>query len=417
VIRRSKHLLVVLTAASAVVASIDCFGWLGWQSVSGTLAVNSEAGALRLNTTTGVYFPSFIERSRRLSVRDLGTASREVVTVALGRLGSRQVFWFGANAVGFTNLALQSLLRDQSDEALGYLGQGLSRDPTSPHLHRLRALVLAAHGDLDGALQDLAIAEALAPGYRSPRMELTAENERWVRLQGLRLRRSYYPRQGTRIALDLARELKRDGDEVAAHEVLAEFRDHPEIRLELANWAVQNGDYLGALTILAEITDRRGYPRNVRSRAWSQAAVARELAGDPEGASRAAEAALDLDPRSPAPYITLAGLAQNRGDAEAALAHLRKAWGMAPADIGLLLQIAAVAERAEKPADALLALGRAVELQPESPQIIARLVALQLRNGRYTEAAVTLSGALDRFPTDPELLRLAERLRRDVGIR
>ena len=165
-IRRSKHLLVGLTAASAVVASIDCFGWLGWQSVSGTLAVNSEAGALRLSASAGVYLPSFVERSRRLSVRDLGTASREVVIVALGRLGSRQVFWFGANAVGFTNLALQSLLRDQSDEALGYLGQGLSRDPTSPHLHRLRALVLAApwtHGDHHlTTMQNLRIAAARA---------------------------------------------------------------------------------------------------------------------------------------------------------------------------------------------------------------------------------------------------------------
>jgi hypothetical protein len=44
-------------------------------------------------------------------------------------------------------------------------------------------------------------------------------------------------------------------------------------------------------------------------------------------------------------------------------------------------------------------------------------VALQLRSGRYTDAAVTLSRALDHFPTDPDLLRLAERLRREVGIR
>jgi Flp pilus assembly protein TadD len=76
-----------------------------------------------------------------------------------------------------------------------------------------------------------------------------------------------------------------------------------------------------------------------------------------------------------------------------------------------------VAEEADKPADALLALGRAVEIDSESPDLVARLVSLQLRNGRFTEAALTLSRALDRFPTDPQLLRLAEKLRRDVGIR
>jgi hypothetical protein len=129
--RLSKQWLVALTAASAVVAAIDCLGWLGWRDVSRMLEVNSEAGALRLNTSVCIHLPSFIERSRRLSVRDLGLASREVVVVALGRLGNRQVSWIGANAVGFTNLALQALLRDQPGEALRYLGQGLRRDPTT----------------------------------------------------------------------------------------------------------------------------------------------------------------------------------------------------------------------------------------------------------------------------------------------
>ena len=199
--------------------------------------------------------------------------------------------------------------------------------------------------------------------------------------------------------------------------MIAEFRGHPEVRLELARWAIEAGDFLGALTILAEITDRQTYPRALRSRAWSQAAVARELAGDPDGALQAAEAALALDPRSPAPYVTLAGLALNRGDSNAALDHLRRAWGMAPSDIGLLVQIAFVAEGAGRFADAALALERTVEIDPEEPRHVARLVALQLRTGRYTEAAVALSRALDRFPTEPELLRLAERLRREVGIR
>jgi tetratricopeptide (TPR) repeat protein len=416
-IRSPNRWLVGLTVGSAIVAAIDCLGWMGWLSVSRTLAVNSEAGAFRLTTDARVDLPSFIERSRRLSPRDLGTAPRELVIDALKRVGERQIFWFAAHPIGYTNLARQALLLDRIPDAMDYLEQGLRREPTSPYLHRLRGLVLTRYGDLDGALEDLAIAEAVAPGVRTPRVDLTPQDDRWVRLEGLRLRRDYYPRQSTQIALTLARELRNDGDHAAAEEVIADFRDHPEVRLELARWAVEAGDYLGALSILAEITDRKRYPRALRSRAWSQAAVARELAGDPDGALQAADAAMALDPRSPAPYVTLAGLAQNRGDSEMALEHLRRAWGMAPSNVGLLVQIALVAEGVGKSADAVLALERAVEIEPEEPRHVARLVALQLRSGRYTEAAVALSRALDRFPTDPELLRLADRLRREVGIR
>jgi hypothetical protein len=58
-----------------------------------------------------------------------------------------------------------------------------------------------------------------------------------------------------------------------------------------------------------------------------------------------------------------------------------------------------------------------VELEPDEPHHVVSLVTIQLETGRYTEAALALSRAADRFPTNGELLRLAERLRRDVGIR
>jgi tetratricopeptide (TPR) repeat protein len=131
----------------------------------------------------------------------------------------------------------------------------------------------------------------------------------------------------------------------------------------------------------------------------------------------AAQEGLKLDPDSAAPYVTLAGLAQGRGDLEGALDHLRRAWGMQPADTRLLTRIASVAEQAGKWEDALLALERAVEIEPGSPDHAVRLVSLQLRAGRYAEAAVALSESLDRHPTNPGLLSLADRLPREVGIR
>ena len=179
----------------------------------------------------------------------------------------------------------------------------------------------------------------------------------------------------------------------------------------------RGGEYTQALDLLMPIAYRRTNPRPIRAHAWSMAAIARDLDGDSEGAISAAGEALKLDPDSSAPYVTLAGLAQSRGNFDGALEHLRRAWGMDPADTRLLTRIASVAEQAGRQEEALLALERAVEIDPGSPELAVRLISLQLRAGRYAEATVALSQALDRHPTDPGLLGLADRLPREIGIR
>ena len=224
------------------------------------------------------------------------------------------------------------------------LGEALRRDPTSPSLHRLNGLVLLSLGDHPAGLAEIATAEALVPGLRSPKVELIPEDFRWVRLQGLRLRRDFYPRRPTETAIALARELRLDGDRAAARNVLSEFASHPEVKMELARWAIDDGESANALELLAEITSRTAFPRPLRSRAWAMTAVALDHEGEVDDALEAAHSALRLDPRSSAPYVTLAGLAQRRGDSTAALEHLRRAWGMAPTDTRLLVRIAAVAE-------------------------------------------------------------------------
>jgi len=415
--RGKPHLLALLVLGPILVTALDTCGSFGWKRIARTTALNPEAGAVELASNWVVGLPPFVERSRRIAARDLGMASREAVVEALARLGGLQVGWMPVDPVGFTNLARELLLRDRPRESLSMLTDALVRDPTSPSLHRLHAIVLLALGNHRGGLEELAIAEALAPGLRSPEVELTPEDHRWVRLEGLRLRRDFYPRRPTETAIALARELRVNGDRASARNILSEFEDHPEVRMELARWAIDEGNPQNAIELLAEITSWAAFPRSLRARAWAMAAVALDQDGDVAGALEAAHSALRLDPRSSTPYVTLAGLAQRRDDSAAALEHLRRAWGMAPADTRLLVRIAVVAEEAGKPADALLALGRAVEIEPESPDLVARLAALQLRTGRFTEAAVTLSHALDRFPTDPGLLRLAEKLQRDVGIR
>ena len=415
--RFSAPWLVIGAMIAVLVAMGDSIGGRGWRNIANILSVNPEAGAVRLASRSVVALPSLIVRTRRLAMNDLAGASPDSVFAALARIGDLQRRWLPADAVGFVNRSREEFLRGRTHESVDALASALTRDPTSAYLHRLQGLFLFSIGDREAALSELSVGEAIAPGLRDPEIELTAEDERLVRLNGLRLRMRHYPRRRTETSLALARELRIEGNDSGAKALLTELRGRPDVDIEMARWAIEEGEYSQALELLMPIASRRANPRPVRARAWSMAAVARDLDGDGEGALSAAGEALKLDPDSSAPYLTLAGLAQGRGDLEGALDHLRRAWGMDPADTRLLTRIASVAEQAGKQEDALLALERAVEIEPGSPQLAVRLVSLQLRAGRYAEAAMALSESLDRHPTDPGLLTLADRLPREVGIR
>jgi tetratricopeptide (TPR) repeat protein len=407
-----------LAAAIAVAAATaDTISWAGWRAIAASLEVNPDLAAGRMATASVMALPATAVRSRRLAVNELQGAAVESIVGALTRVGRLQRRWMPVDGVGFINLSREEFLRGRLQASVDALVSALKRDPTSAYLHRLQALFLFSLGDRQSALKELAVAEAIAPGLRRPEVELTPEDARRVRLDGLRLRVEYYPRRRTEIALALARELRIDGDVEGAKALLVELRGRPAVEIEIARWAVEAGEYQAALELLLPVAERRANPRALRSRAWSMVAIARDLDGDREGSLSAAREALILDPDSPAPYVTLAGLAQGRGDLDGALEHLRRAWGMNPTDTGLLTRIASVAEQAGRSEDALLALERAVEISPDSALLASRLVELQLRSGRYAEAAVTLSEALDRNPTDSTLLRLADRLPREVGIR
>ena len=409
--------LVALSLLAVAAALVDLIGWWSWSSASAQLAISPDRGAVRLAEDRLLELPSAIQRSRRLPVRELGSAPIDLAFAVLMCRGVDQRRWMPAHAAGSTNLARGYLLAGDLEAAVPVLDDALVRDPTNAYLHRLRALILMARGEISSALENLAVAQALAPDQREPELELTPENERAVRLRGLELQRDLYPRRRIQTGLALARELRRGGDIEGALVILMENEDHPEVLLERAGWAVDAGDLETASVLLETVTDQRSAPRSLRARAWAMTAITRDLDGDQAGAVEAAFQALHLDQNSPYAFVSLAGLAERRGDYDEALEHLRRAWGMSPSDVGLLVRIARVAERAGKTPDAVLAMERAVEINPASPELAVQLVSLQLRLGDFTSAAMTLSEALDRHPTDPSLLAQADRLRRDVGIR
>jgi tetratricopeptide (TPR) repeat protein len=413
--RGGRVLLVVLATITVVVGSLDAIARWRWAAAVRIASINPQGGAELLADDPVLALPEAVQRSRRPQAGGLVGASGATLIRALERMSGRQKAWLRTHPVGFSNAARAALLSNDLDAAIGEVELGLVRDPTSPVLHRFAAIVMRASGRYEDFLDHLAEAYAIDPTVEGAGLEVTEDDREWVRIEALERRLERYPRRRVSNVIELAREFKRRGLIEDGRARLAELEPQPEIEIEIARWEVEAGDFGAAAGRLERVTQRLALPASMRVRAWSLLAEARDVNGDSDGALQAARQAIRLDPHSTAPYLALATLAEHRGDDEEALQHLRRAWGIAPADVGLLLRVASAAERAGQPADARLALERAVEVNPDSPDLAARLVDFHLRHGQYMDAALRLSRSMDRFPTDERLLRLADRLRREVG--
>ena len=412
-----RRALVAGALVAVAVESVATAGWWSWRSVNAVLETRPATGAAMLAESPWLGLPPAVRRARRLPARSLGAAEDSVVIPALTRLGEGQIRWAPADPEGFKNLARAHLIEGAYDEASEDLDQALVRDPMSPELHRLAALNERARGQNEATLEHLAAAEGLASGAGMGVVELTTEDAARVRIDGLRRRLELYPRVRVRGVLALAAELRRRGQTDEARALLQEEAGNPLIELELAEWDLDSGLTSEGEARLEELLRQPGLTDAIKAKAWAEMALASDQRGDPDGALAAANRAIQFDPRSPAPYLVLAGLAERRGEIGEALGHLRRAWGMNPTDVHLLLRVAATAERAGELDDARLALERAIAADPGDPRLRARLVQLLLREGDYMEATMVLASALDRFSTDAALLALAERLRAQVNRR
>ena len=412
--RASQRAVVLVAGVAAVISGMDVAGARWWRRTAEIASVDSTRATIRIRESGAFAVPEAVRRSRRLVGKDLATAPAAHLIAALDRVGTAQQAWFYTDPAGFKNAARAALIAGRLDDARRWIEGAVFRDPTSPALHRLLAYTLTLRGRREEALDHLAQARGLAPGFSRPDVSLTHEETLWVRAEGLQRARNLYPRQRIRNTVELARQLRLDGSEEEGRAALAAELPHPIVDLELAVWDQNAGLLDEAQARLDRVAGRAVNPASLRARAWAQMAEVKDLQGDLDGATEAAGRALALDPTSPAPHLALARLAERRGDKDGALAHLRRAWGLTPTDVRLLNRFSEAAEAAGELGDARLALVRAVELEPDSVTQAARLVDFQLRNGRYMEAALDLGRFLDRFPTDPTLLRLADRLQREV---
>lgn len=416
--RRPRPVALVVAVATAVaVGCVDTAGWLWWSRVARAMEVNPQSGVDRLINDTFLVLPSSVQWTRRLATQRLMGATAHTVVTAVQRVASVQKSWLWTDPSGFQNSAVAVLLGESPADGLRELEWALSRDPTSPYLHRLLALVYHRAGMEQDCLDHLAEVRAIANADSKYGFDLAEEDRLWVRLEGLRRRLDRYPRQLIPNVLVLAKELRERGEFREADRLLLEHESHPDVSIELARWELEGGRLDAATERVVNVTQRSSLPGDVRVRAWAVLAEIRDRRGDQSGAAAAAREALRLDPKSAAPHLALATMAEHRGADDEALQHLRRAWGVAPANVSILLRVATVAERAGRMDDARLALERAVDVEPENPAMAARIVDFHLRQGEYMDAALRLSRGLDRFPTDQRLLRLAERLRREVGKR
>ncbi len=412
-----SRLLIIAAGLALAVELVGVIGWWSWQNAKHQLEDDPSTGALNLAQDAFLRLPSAIRGSRRLPGRELGRAPGILVAPALVVLSRGQRRWAPADPAGFVNRARARLIEGSMDDAFVDLNEAIVRDPTSPRLHWLTALTERERGRNASALDHLATSEGL--GFSNPplRIELTPEEDEWVRIEGLERRLDLYPRTRSRGIIALARELRARDQAELGREHLRREPDDPRVELELARWDLDDGLTGQAEQRLSDLAARKGLPGSLLAEVWTVAAELRDRIGDVGGAQEAADIALSHDPSSAGPYRVLAGLAERRGDVEGALEQLRRAWGMNPTDIGLLMAVARTAEKAGQQEDARLALERASKVDPTNPGLAAALVEFHLRHGEFMDATVTLSDALDRFPTDPRLLRLAERLRAEVSRR
>ncbi len=411
---RPNLLMLILSIAACLIASLDAAGTRWWRQTARMIEFDPNGAVNRMADDPQLRIPAAVQRSTGLAPRPLANVELDRIVVALDRISALQLRWFGTDPSGFKNCARAALLDNRMNEATDCLEAAVLRDPTSPSLRRLTALLLMSEGRLSEAMDHLAEAYALAPGLRQPEVTLVPEDERWVEYEGLERALTLYPRQRVQTVLTLAEIVREDGDEARGRVALEKELPHPEVELTLARWDREAGLFDDARARLEGLVARRSYPERVRARAWAELAQVRDLAGDGEGATAAARQALALDARSTAPHLALAELAERRLDYAGALKHLRSAWGLTPADPRLLVKISVMAEKAGEISDARLALERAVVVRPDSPELAARLVDFHLRHGEYMDATLRLNEFTARFPSDPRLLRQAERLSREV---
>ncbi len=143
-------------------------------------------------------------------------------------------------------------------------------------------------------------------------------------------------------------------------------------------------------------------PHQIRSGALSYSRLGQcyERAQDPNRATRAFQAALDLDPDSEGHYFRLAHLLAREGMVGPASETMTSAVARFPRSVATRVEAGNIELEAGNPERALEAQHQAATLDPQSPSVLSLLGRIQLVQRRYPEAIATLEQAVKLAPTD-----------------
>lgn len=446
--------LVAVSCLALALLLVEAVGWATWRHAAAVLSTDPLRGARLLGESRLVAQPAAVDASRALAADTLVGVDPELVAAAMSRLGRLQQLWLPIDPSGPKNLARAFLIRGDRAQGMLVLQAAIARDPASPYLHRLMALILRGEGHVAQSLGHLAAARALAPDLRRPEVEVTQQEQEWVELEAARRRVGLHPHRRVEMTLAQAEILHERGRADEAEQVLEPFADQVEVKLQRASWRLDEvlsrpepppesrpesrpehpvqvsgatprlrgrsgieGPINGLDAVdLEHIASSRWVPVKQRVRAWTLLAKARAFQGRYEAAVEAADQAHLLAPDSPLGDLTLALLAERQGRLDAAMSHLRRAWGIAPDSVDVLLHVARVAARTGDDDEARYALRRALVLCDESQRsrVAARLAKLLIDGRHYGSALEVLSTALERDPGSAELLALADQLGRQI---
>ena len=228
----------------------------------------------------------------------------------------------------------------------------------NPNTHLDLAQVLAARGDVDGAIASYRKVIGLVPdhlgAWRGLAIAELAAGRADAAVDGFRKAITLDP-DGADLQVGLGNALRLSGDPAAAREAIQQAiamrPDFAEAHMNLGNLASELGDLEGAIASLRRAV--RLKPNLIQ--AHQNLAVAFKDAARLEEAADAYRAAYALRPDDFETLFGLGGVMKEQDDLEASLAWLRRAHALRPSHLSCTLAMMAVLRALARPEDELIA--------------------------------------------------------------
>lgn len=329
----------------------------------------------------------------------------------------RQLFGTHPDPVGVRlRTALDLDMAEKPERALEVLEEAKGIAPSDPRIFYFQGLVLERRGDFRAALDAYrrvpANAGSLYPLSRARWancLSLLGEWEEALRILDLALATSERLLdeeahvEVLRFVPDVYRRARRSYEAVSRlRKEARRLEGNPTVILALATALQDTGQHGEAIRLLERLVEADSSEAHLYA-----LAVARERAGDPEGAVEVVSRILETNPEDPVALNFVGYVLADHGlRLEEARQMLLRAVELRPDEPAYLDSLGWCELQLGDLAAAEPYLLRAAQMRPEDPEILHHLAELHFRAGRFEEAVATWQKALQLLERDPDL-RLA----------